>query len=147
MPHQRSFSSRRGHLIVSFTGTRFGMSPYQQESLLDYLTANAPIVLKVLHGGCIGADQEFHSFCISLGIPIEIYPGYSKKSPEDLTYRAVCLGAQKVHEPLPHLERNRLLVDLADIVIACPLSEERKGGTWYTYNYAHKKKKHTQLFY
>jgi hypothetical protein len=46
--------------------------------------------------------------------------------------------ADVVHDPRPPLERNLLMVDRAQLLLAAPRSsvEERRSGTWATIRYA-----------
>jgi hypothetical protein len=84
-----------------------------------------------VHGDCVGADAEFHSICMLLGIPIIIYP------PENPDLRAFCKGAAKVMPAMPYLDRNRAMVDLSHTTLAAPdsMKERLRSGTWATVRY------------
>ena len=125
-------------MTVGFTGTRSGMSDKQKLEVIEYLTDIVEFnkIDNVLHGGCIGADQDFHDMCV--GVIREVYPGYSAKDKDSLVYRGTFKGADIVHEPQTHFKRNRDIVDRCDILIATPYNDVRRGGTWYTIDYAKK---------
>lgn len=128
---------------VGFTGTRHGMSPTQKEHVMAFLDAN-PIRLG-LHGDCIGADAEFHKMCVVHGIMTWAFPGYSAMTPKDETFRAFC-KADFVREPMRHFARNREIVEISDVLLACPFDDSQRGGTWYTINYAIKMRKKHAVF-
>lgn len=51
-------------------------------------------------------------------------------------------------EPLPYLARNCVIVDEADILLACPKGpEEQRSGTWATVRYARKQNKRIVIVY
>lgn len=124
-------------MTVGFTGTRSGMSDAQKEKVKSLLIDLKP--QKVLHGMCVGADEDFHNICKELEIYIEGFPGKSAKGDNE-TYRSTCTP-DLIHEEETHFARNRRIVDQCDILIGCPFSEMQVGGTWYTMNYAIKKNK------
>ena len=117
-------------MIVGFTGTRHGMTNRQLEKVRNYL-ARTPMQFAV-HGDCVGADSEFHRICVSLNIPVRLYP------PTEAGLRAFSERPAIVYPAKPYLERNRMIVDVCDILIACPFDEfERaRSGTWSTVRYA-----------
>lgn len=123
-------------MIIGFTGTRNGMTVAQRERVWELIQFNRASM--GIHGGCLGADAHFHELCFHFDIPIEIYPGYSAKNPDDLSMRAELL-ATKTHEPMTHFARNRAIVERCNMMIACPATRyETRGGTWYTINHARK---------
>lgn len=126
-------------MTVGFTGTRSGMSDKQKKEVIDYLCdiADFNSIDAVLHGGCIGADQDFHEICGG-DVIREVYPGYSAKDKDSLVYRGTFEDASIVHEPQTHFKRNRDIVDRCDILIATPYNNVKRGGTWYTIDYAKK---------
>lgn len=123
-------------MILAFTGTRTGMTPDQRLRVRAHLTRTHPSA--VHHGDCIGADAEFHAIALSLGIPIVIHP------PVNPTLRAFCaatpadrlVSSVTVLAPRPYLDRNRDMVDLADVLLATPARGRQTGGTWRTVTYA-----------
>lgn len=130
-------------MILGFTGTQDGMTDQQRETVeavvsaqylphMDFALAN---VSEVNHGDCIGADENFHMICRRIGVPIVIHP------PENESKRAFCEGAALIHDPLPYLDRNRVIVVTSDWLLATPKQNhepagKRAGGTWYTVRFA-----------
>lgn len=121
--------------IVAFTGTRRGMSQMQFDRF-EFECKKIGKMSEFHHGDCVGADvQAATSIELSkLCTEIHSWPGNIKSL--NAGFKAWCR-----HPPMDCLRRNRLMVDEADIVIACPLelSEQNHGGTWYTIKYARTK--------
>lgn len=48
--------------------------------------------------------------------------------------------ADEIHLPAAPLDRNRLIVDSVDLMVAFPgkMKEQKRSGTWYTIRYARK---------
>lgn len=130
-------------LSIGFTGTRYGMTPRQRETLKLYLKRN-PIQTSYHHGDCIGSDEEFHNILELLGhkLNIIIHP------PKNDSKRAFCKGGI-ILEPKPYLERNKDIVDESDILLATPAenNEQIRSGTWSTIRYGHKRKKQVFIIY
>jgi len=61
--------------------------------------------------------------------------------PVDEELRAFCKNYYEIRNPFTHFARNRNIVDSSDLLIATPFNDldRKKGGTWYTINYALKK--------
>lgn len=61
-------------MILGFTGTRYGMTDKQRETVAQFLMDNRPTA--VHHGDCVGADSQFHDS--AMFIPqrprIEVHP-------------------------------------------------------------------------
>ena len=86
------------------------------------------------HGDCIGADAQFHDVFRSYAKVMHAHPC----TIEEL--RAHCV-ADVIHDPLPPLERNLVIVRSIDILIAAPAQDneiKRGSGTWATIRYARK---------
>ena len=125
-------------MILGFTGTRQGLSELQIFEVWKFFHVyNQPHgeIELALHGGCLGADAEFHNICNEIGIPIQIYPGHSVHNPTDFSMQAD-LSTSIVHPSENYFARNRKIVEKCDHLIACPLSTNGRGGTWYTIKYA-----------
>jgi hypothetical protein len=127
---------------VGFTGTRHGMTDAQAAVFEGYLSA----VGQFHHGSCRGADVQaariVRRSCV--GPTIVCHPGpegdqYSEDSGVDDVFR----------NPLTHFARNRNIVDETDELIACPcdMTEQPRGGTWYTVNYARKNGKKVTIIW
>jgi hypothetical protein len=120
--------------VVGFTGTRHGMTEAQKGAvsvLLHELEAT-----HVVHGDCVGADAEFHKIAKEQGLWVAVNP------PTDDRLRAYCEG-DLVLEPLGYLTRNKAIVGGSDLLIAAPreMTEQDRGGTWYTVRYARTKRR------
>lgn len=121
---------------IGFTGTRLGMTFAQKRALIATLRG---IEFSETHSGdCLGADQEFVGQCLAaLQKPYYTYghpPRYRK-------YRAFC-EYDYSYICKDYLERNRDIVNLSHLLIACPKEKENQrvlGGTWYTVRYARSK--------
>jgi hypothetical protein len=116
---------------LAFTGTRRGMTDRQLSIVEGLIEQHRPDI--AVHGGCLGADDEFHTLCIRFNIPfVEVFPSNIP------TMRALCIGSKytivSVAAPQPPLDRNWDIVRKADLLIACPDTElERvRSGTWAT---------------
>lgn len=141
-------------MSVGFTGTREGMTDLQKAAVKALLT-----MLRAVsqgcdsgpdwfhHGDCIGADSDFHDICVEMGFEddIRIHP------PENSKHRAYKFNAfdfRRVRDEKPYLERNRDIVEASrygGVLIACPKAKPKDGevvtgGTWYTVEYALKKR-------
>lgn len=140
---------------IGFTGTRNGMTKDQlerfgiliHESLGDY----AKDGLILYHGMCKGADEQAHynfMLCVNwgvIGFPSDIPNTQMNLHPiqEEFDARNNWNGFTQIHSPQDPLERNKVIVEHCDILIACPKSrqEEQRSGTWSTIRYARKLKK------
>jgi hypothetical protein len=124
-------------MIVSFTGTHRGMRPAQFERVTF---AVAHVKLEVgIHGGCHGADREFHG--IVHPRPLHIYPSNEEQARWAFEH---CEGGKDVVHPylmVPKYElvRNMRMIDASKATIATPsgFNEISRGsGTWQSIRYA-----------
>ena len=125
-------------MIVGFTGTRRGMTNQQIIAIQQFFKDH--VVHEGHHGDCIGADEEFHEICQDYGVDVVLHP------PDDDRLRAFCVGAMRVEEPRPYLERNHIIVDTCNVLLATPYEVvepalARGQGTWSTVRYARRSKK------
>ena len=118
--------------LIGFTGTRKGMTQAQRKRLAMIFQAAEGII----HGDCVGADAQAHIIARTLGLELLMRPC-------DITsHRAFSEQGKVVADPAPPLERNKLIVDDCDVLIACPDGpERRRSGTWSTVRYARQLKK------
>lgn len=127
---------------VGFTGTQQGMSESQWMSVYKMMTglARHGYTFTAHHGDCIGADKEFHGIC-------RRSPGLAGiiGHPPDLGWKRAHCDFDSTAPPLPYLERNRVIVDCCQILIAAPkehgTDEALRSGTWSTVRYARKRGK------
>lgn len=120
--------------IISFTGTRDGMTAQQRLAVIDLIGLFRPA--GAVHGDCIGADAHFHYF-------VRAYQPDGAKCP--ITIRPSNIDAQRANckgdvvlPPAPPLDRNQLIVLDGNILIATPRTaqEEIRSGTWATIRFA-----------
>jgi hypothetical protein len=114
---------------VGYTGTRLGMTDAQKERLERILSSKdwpLTATLTFHHGDCIGGDQQAHEIARLHGWFIEGHPCTLSRM------RAYC-NCDRLHQPLPPLERNHRIVDKAQFLIATPAGPEiMRSGTWST---------------
>ena len=114
-------------MIIGFTGTRHGMSLEQIQSFRQLIAEKQPTGFH--HGSCCGADVEAARIVRDIrkgAICIEVHPG-----PEGDLHQTDSGQDNIFHKPKTHFARNRDIVDICDMLIACPLEMERqeRGGT------------------
>lgn len=121
---------------LGFTGTRNGMTERQKEVVEALVRTLNPDC--AVHGDCVGADTDFHAI-VNRVKPDARTIGYPSTLVAQRAYNSLTL----VHDPLPPLDRNWLIVDASDRMIACPHGheEEQRSGTWATVRYARKQMK------
>ena len=123
---------------VGFTGTRYGLSDEQKQTLPTLLTD----VAEFHHGDCVGADADGHAIAFGLGIPIHVHP------PSDDRLRAYSVNFIQTYQTKGYFGRDRDIVDFTDYLIACPRSRSsRTGGTWFTIGYARSKHKSVDVIW
>ena len=117
-------------MIVSFTGTRQGMTVYQIRSFVHLMYEYGMQTL--IHGDCVGADADAHVVAMNQRIVVLKRPCNIERQ------RAFTDGGQVIAEPEPPLIRNKKIVDDGEQLIACPAThqEEQRSGTWATIRYA-----------
>ena len=118
-------------MILSFSGTRDGMTHKQMETVRRLIAEIAPT--QVIHGDAIGSDEQFHQLVeihrkiFNVSITIKIYPSDREHQ------RAYCEG-DTIMPQMPPLERNQLIAKDGDKLLACPkeMSMVLRSGTWTT---------------
>lgn len=113
--------------VIGFTGTRKGMTDLQKEAVTRVLAYLRP--KRVLHGGCVGADADFHE-TVRATLPdttIHIYPSNLP------SMRAKVQGDWEA-APMAPLKRNHEIVLRVPVLVVCPAEyhEVRRSGTWAT---------------
>jgi hypothetical protein len=128
---------------LGVTGTRSGMTDHQLKEVEDFLRRIFCHGDELHHGDCIGVDVQVAYLAYTIGYKIICHP------PIDQCLRAASGFNDVVHEPKTHFARNRSIVDSVDFLMVVPLeaSPQPKGGTWYTRDYAVKKKVDHHIFY
>ncbi len=124
---------------IGVTGTRSGMTPYQKEVVEEFFRvavlvggSSPPIVH---HGDCVGVDVEFANIAAGFGCRIICHP------PIDSKLRA-CHNSDEILPAKSYFARNRDIVDISSMLFVIPFQMEWQdnGGTWYTHDYAKKKR-------
>jgi hypothetical protein len=119
-------------MILAFTGTQRGMTLRQKKIVKDMLAYFNPNLVR--HGGCIGADEEFHQLCLDQMVAlIQVWPSdVVGKVAKLASYTA---NTSVVYEkPKPPMLRNMDIVAGSGHLIACPAEAEEvlRSGTWAT---------------
>jgi predicted Rossmann fold nucleotide-binding protein DprA/Smf involved in DNA uptake len=122
---------------MGFTGTRAGVTVSQRVVLGAILEEARPSV--VYHGGAYGADEDFHNIIRTherLAIRSTKIIVYPHNLPYDIAMGLI--EPFEYQEKSPPLQRNRKIVSLCDVLVACPktYTEEQRSGTWATIRYA-----------
>lgn len=130
---------------IGFTGTRYNITNYQKEKLLEllFLYHNEFKIEEFHHGDCIGADAYAHDVIktIDKSIPVHIHP------PNISAYRA-WKHSIILHPEKPYLERDNHIVFSTEMLISLPKgSESKRSGTWYTIRQARKLQRSIILIY
>jgi hypothetical protein len=127
---------------IGVTGTREGATDQQLTRVINYMIGLGPGNLHELHhGDCAGVDSQVACAARHLGWRLVCHPPISD-------YLRAYEPSDETREPLDYLERDRNIVDETELLIVVPLHNpiQKKGGTWYTYLYASKRKKKMQVF-
>lgn len=136
-------------MYIGFTGTRSGMTNEQKAMLRCifedcFVSSKArDVKLEFVHGGAVGADREAHHIARNLSFEaIHIYPCHRIVGFDIVWNYPPVKAVHVLHTIQKPLVRNRMMVDLANGMIAAPLGyeEELRSGTWATIRYARKTK-------
>lgn len=124
------------------TGTRKGMTASQREVFLHALRKQ-PKLDHLVHGDCIGADNDAHDIALNMGHTITTRPC-------DLEDQRVWRKAHHTYPSRRPLDRNWDIVRDVEVMFAFPSGYKelkRKSGTWATIRYARKDKKLLYIIY
>lgn len=137
---------------IGVTGTRSGMTEYQKKEVAAMLGELVPTEVRrftmdtascfLHHGDCVGVDVEVAQIAREFGYYIVCHP------PEKNDLRGF-FDSDSYELPKSYFARNRDIVDRSDFLFVVPYQMEwqSNGGTWYTHDYAVKKKKPLQIFW
>lgn len=122
---------------ITVTATRKGLTPPQLEAADNILTVLK--VTTVVHGAAHGGDTDLHKLAHEKGLMCSIYP--ASEVPSNLNNLDV--EGDVVFPPKPPLDRNKLMVDNSNVLVAFPAgtTEELRSGTWAAIRYARKQHK------
>lgn len=125
-----------------FTGSSEVTTARQREAFHDWLPGSG--MTKFRHGDCIEADAYAHWIVREVlpTVPIHGHP------PLKTEKRAGCLF-NSVSRPRQYLDRNRDIVFECDELLAMPkdMTEQERGGTWYTIRQARLARKPITIFW
>lgn len=120
---------------LSFTGTQAGMTKKQHEQLSAFMREQDPLLL--IHGACIGADDEADKLACLYRMSRLAFPATikSKRIPDSVLQQR---GPISIMPEAPALKRNKSIIWAGDILIACPKEpkEVLRSGTWSCIRYA-----------
>lgn len=129
---------------LGVTGTRSRMDEKQAIEVRKYLEGMIYLLgdIELHHGDCVGVDVEVANIAKDVGCRVICHP------PIKSDLRAFH-NSDEYRQPFSYFQRNRNIVDDCHVLIVVPYQTERQnnGGTWYTHDYAVKKKKHVEIFY
>lgn len=116
-------------MIFGFTGSQNGMTQPQRQAVYSMLAVGGALH----HGDCVGADAQAHVIARQHGLWIVGHP------PNRDVKRAFSTF-DEVREPRAYIERNHVIVDECELLIATPdgYVEQLRSGTWATIRYARK---------
>lgn len=122
---------------VGMTGTRSGLTEHQLKAFNSTFTLLE--MEEFHHGDCVGADAEIANRIREIvriqGLNLTIV-----SHPCTITNARAYTAADETHEPVGPLDRNKLIVDSVDLMLAFPgkMKEQQRSGTWFTIRYARK---------
>lgn len=131
-------------MILGFTGTREGCSFKQKDYIRYFLRQERPT--QAHHGGCIGADTEFHHLVTQYNngvrpqdrCRIVVHPPTNLKyaTPVDELIAMTQGYPLDILPPRGYHERDRDIVKASDHMLAVSLAGDTLGtmgsGTWWT---------------
>lgn len=119
---------------VGFTGTRRGLTKAVDYALRDVFSDLQGVMA---HGCCAGADRQAHAIWRAAQRRIEPF-----RHPGDLSQyqwaRNVWWRGEILFNVIPHLQRNKVIVDRCGVLVAAPgeAQGQLRSGTWSTIRYA-----------
>ena len=119
--------------VVSFIGTKRGMSKQQKVTVKDLLLFYAPKVL--VQGCCVGADAEACEMAVKLKIKCT---GYFTFDEADTSETAKVLCKKEIAGPDNAYTRYMQIVDEGGVCLFCPHhpSRQTSGEVWDVLKYA-----------
>lgn len=131
--------------VLAFTGARAGLSTVQQQHLWRLLRILYGRGFRTLLQGCaVGADEACALLAEQTGYLVEGHPS-NVRSQISVPALICC---DRLHRPAPPLVRNRVMVEAAALLLACPAGPEvLRSGTWSTIRHARRiRRQHWLLF-
>jgi hypothetical protein len=135
------------NLHIGVTGTREEFPNPQKLALGVMLSIGARLsegINKLHHGCASGVDEFAHGIaCTIPDMHIHGHPGYdaNESTPYQMTVKPGSFHV--IHDAKPYKERNRDIVRVSRVLLACPLypeshSRSARSGTWQTVRMARK---------
>lgn len=119
---------------IAFTGTQDGVTKLQAAAFRSWWNMD-PAGHEFHYGCCVGADSQAAAF-LARQDPRPRLIAHPGDNPGKTDKAAVAV-ADETHPVRPNLDRNRDMVDAAEILLACPKGPEAaRSGTWATVRYA-----------
>lgn len=119
-------------MILGITATRYDITVRQMEALEEWI--RRADVDEVHHGDCMGGDAWAHSIALGVSKHVVVHP------PTNHRWRAFCdvTDIVTLRPPLPYLDRNRMIVESCDVLLALPYTQQEvtRSGTWMTIRHA-----------
>ena len=129
---------------IGFTGSQHGIRyPAQREALLMTLAKFRVRGARWMHNGdCRGSDAIAGRVWRQLDGLLWLHP----PTKEDKRAFLTCDFAS---DPLPYLDRNHVIVNLCEELVATPaeMFEQQRSGTWATIRYAAKMRRPTTIIW
>lgn len=117
-----------------FTGSRDGFTQHQMAAFSGW-TEGKPFT-EFHNGLCVGADAASAQFVYMYTIGQSKVIGHPSNL-QGMTDKQALRICEEVRDALPPLERNRVIVDSCEVLLAAPKGpEELRSGTWSTIRYA-----------
>lgn len=142
-------------MTLTFTGTRAGMTDAQRIGAARFVRETKP--REAHHGCCRGADRDFHPIAFTAHPQVRLHLHPVDDGQKDWALRAMeggFPGHTTLHKRVyggahPHLNRNVVMVDNADLVLATPrlMYEEQRSGTWHAIRYAGRQHKKVHIIW
>jgi hypothetical protein len=134
-------------MIYGFTGSRQGMTSQQKEMFRDLLEQSEASKFDAFHHGCaVGCDVEAAEIAKRFQVFIVGHPGIDDHG---IVRSNWTMFDDITVDPLPFLERNRVIVTDCQLLIACPATNEevRRSGTWSTIRFARSAHRRLMIIY
>jgi uncharacterized phage-like protein YoqJ len=149
-------TGHRPHLLPCANNPNHPFITSIKQDLIDWLHQEK--VTRIISGMATGWDMWVADISLQFNIPLYAYipfPGQeSQWGHDDIQhYNAILDKATEIklcsdkYHPKAYFKRDKMMVDDADKVIALLDPNQKKGGTFYTVNYALKTKKEVKNFW